>query len=120
MRHYIAVFSVVTKSSRECPHSFLRNVMEIIVSISYSFANPIGVAVRLLEKGVLMLNIYRDCHLHGKCLCDNVSFFPFLSGVEVDTIKLQYFRNLYFSLKLFEVRDRGFDSLWAHWDFSLT
>ena len=69
-----------------------------------------------------MLNMYRDCYLHGKCLlCDNFSFFfPFLSGVQVDTIKLHYLGNLYFPLKLFEVRDRGFDSLWAHWDFSLT
>ena len=48
------------------------------------------------------------------------SLFPLLSGVQVDTIKLHYFRNLYFPFKLFEVRDRGFDSLWTHWDFSLT
>jgi hypothetical protein len=48
------------------------------------------------------------------------SLFPFLSGVQVDTVKLHYFRNLHFPLKLFEVRDRGFDSLWAYWDFSLT
>jgi hypothetical protein len=39
------------------------------------------------------------------------SLFPFSYGVQVDTIKLHYFRNLYFPLKLFEVRDRGFNFL---------
>jgi hypothetical protein len=46
--------------------------------------------------------------------------FSFSYDVQVDTIKLHYFRNSYFPLKFFEARDRGFDFLRAHWDFSLT
>ena len=82
----------------------LKNVMEVIVSVFYPFTNPIGVVtvLQLLEKGILMLNIYRAFILHGKCsLC---YLFQFLSCVQVDTIKLHYFRNLYFPLNLFGVR----------------
>ena len=96
----------MTKISGECLQSCLRSV---IVSVSYPFANPIGVVLRLLD---IVISIGSAYVL--------TAIFPFLSGVQVDTIKLHYFRNLYFSLNLFEVCDRRFDSRWAHWDFSLT
>jgi len=110
----------MTKSSRGCLHSFFRNIMEIIVSVSYPFTNPIGVALRLLEKEFWCWICIEIVICMGSAYYAITSLFPFLSGVQVVTIKSHYFRNLYFPLKLFKVRDRRFDSLWAHWDFSLT
>jgi hypothetical protein len=106
-----SVFFVVTKSSGKCLRSILRNVIGNYCFRVLSIRKSCWSSFATLREWISGAEYLEIVIRMGSVYYVLTSFFPFLFGVQVDTIKLHYFRNLYIHLNLFEVRDRGFDFL---------